>query len=166
MLGQTQDKRKLYLSISHGKVTQGTGANKKYYSYIDGCIEAIYTKRSTFGSDTVTRWYIDIRDGEELYSLCLPYSSGVFKSIVLALASDDMLTSSTPVRIEPYEGKNGYTKVIVYSDGVKLDWIVKQLPPQEKITIGGREIKDDSKQMELINSYVATIKGRINKVAP
>lgn len=163
MLGQTQSQRKIYLSISHGKVTEGTGANKKYYSYIDGSIEDIYTKRSTFGAETVTRWYIDIRDGEELYSLCLPYSSGVFKSIVLALASDDMLTCNTPVRIEPYEGKNGYTKVVVYLDGVKLDWIVKQLPPQGKVTIGGREIKDDSKQMQLINSYVATIRERIGR---
>lgn len=165
MLGQTEKKRKIYLSINHGKVVQGTGANKKYYSYIDGNIEAIYTKRSTFGAETITRWYIDIRDGEELYSLCLPYSSGVFKSIILALASDEALNFTTPVRIEPYEGKNGYTKVVVYSKGVKLDWIVKQLPPQEKVTIGGREVKDDSKQMQLINSYVATIRERINKAA-
>lgn len=123
-------KHKVYLSINHGKVVKGSGAAKEEYSYIDGTIEAIYTKRSTFGNEEVVRWFMDIRDGGELYSLCLPYSSGVFKSIVLALASDEALNSSTPVRIEPYEGKNGYTKVVVYSDGIKLDWIVKQLPPQ------------------------------------
>lgn len=159
-LGQQQE-RKIYLSINHGKVVQGTGEGKQLFSYVDGTIEAIYTKRSTFGGEEVVRWYIDLRDGGELYSLCIPYSSGVFKSIVLALAAEENLTASTPVRIEPYEGRNGFTKVVVYADGTKLDWITKQLPPQETITIGGRQIKDDTKQMELITSYVKLIQGRI-----
>lgn len=161
-LGQRQE-RKTYLSITHGKVVQGTGDSKQYYTYIDGSIEAIYTKHSHFGGEDVVRWYIDMRDGEELYSLCLPYSSGVFKSIILSLAAMEDLTNSTPVRIEPYEGKNGYTKVIVFADGIKLDWITKQLPPQEIITIGGKQVKDDSKQMEYISSLCAKITERIKK---
>jgi len=162
-LGRQQQERKIYLSINHGKVVQGTGEEKQLFSYVDGAIEAIYTKRSTFGGEEVVRWYIDLRDGAELYSLCLPYSSGVFKSIVLALAAEQSLTASTPVRIEPYEGRNGYTKVIVYADGTKLDWVTKQLPSQETITIGGRQIKDDTKQMELITSYVKLIQERIGQ---
>lgn len=162
-LGKDYNKRKTYLSINHGKVIKGSGTSKEEYSYIEGYIEAIYTKRSTFGNEVVVRWFIDIRDGGELYSLCLPYSSGVFKSIILALASDEALTSSTPVRIEPYDGKNGYTKVVVYSDGVKLDWVVKQLPPQKSVTIGGKQVKDDSEQMNLIGAYVTNIVGRIAK---
>ena len=162
-LGQDNNKRKIYLSINHGKVVKGSGVAKEEYSYIDGTIEAIYTKRSIFGNEEVERWFIDIRDGNELYSLCLPYSSGVFKSIVLALASDEALTSSTPVRIEPYEGKNGYTKVIVYSDGVKLDWITKQLPSQHTIKVGGKQVRDDSEQMKFICSIVDIIRKRITK---
>lgn len=158
---QNTDSRKIYLSINHGKVVQGSGANKQLYSYLDGSIESIYKKRSTFGNEVVTRWYIDLRDGEELYSLCLPYSSGVFKSIILALASDEALSSSTPVRIEPYEGRNGYTKVVVYSEGVKLDWVTKQLPEKEIVSVGGKTIRDDSKQMELIETYVNQITGRL-----
>ena len=92
-----------------------------------------------------------------------PYSSGVFKSIILSLASYENLTTSTPVRIEPYEGRNGYTKVVVYADGIKLDWITKQLPPQEIVTIGGRQVKDDTKQMEYISSLCTTIRERIRK---
>ena len=162
-LGQHQQESKKYLSINHGKVVQGTGEGKQLFSYVDGTIQAIYTKRSTFGSEVVTRWYIDLRDGAELYSLCLPYSSGVFKSIILSLAAYRELTASTPVRIEPYEGRNGYTNVVVYADGVKLDWITKQLPSQEIVTIGGKQVKDDSKQMEYISSLCATITDRIKK---
>lgn len=164
-LGQQQQERKTYLSISHGKVVQGTGESRQLFSYVDGSIEAIYTKRSNFGGEVVVRWYIDLRDGADLYSLCLPYSSGVFKSIILSLAAYTELTASTPVRIEPYEGRNGFTKVVVYADGVKLDWITKQLPPQDIVTIGGKQIKDDTKQMEFISSLVQTIQGRVQKKA-
>lgn len=157
------DKKKTYLSINHGKIVQGSGANKQLYSYLDGFLETIYKKRSRFGNEVVTRWFIDIRDGADLYSLCLHYSSGVFKSIILALASDEALTSFTPLRIEPYEGKNGYTKVVVYSDGVKLDWVTKQLPEQKTVVVGGKTIRDDSKQMELIESYVNQIVERITR---
>ena len=165
-LGKTEtetDSRKIYLSINHGKVVQGTGADKQLYSYVDGAIEAIYQKTSRFGNEVVNRWYIDLRDGADLYSLCLPYSSGVFKSIVLSLASDEALSSFTPVRIEPYEGRNGYTKVVVYSDGVKLDWVVKQLPEQELVQVGGKQVRDDTKQMEYICSVVDTLLQRIAK---
>ena len=162
-LGNFQQERKTYLSISHGKVVTGSGESKQYYSFVGGTIEAIYTKRSTFGNEVVTRWFIDLRDGEDLYSLCLPYSSGVFKAIVLSLATDERLTASTPIRIEPYEGRNGYTKVVVYSNGVKQDWVTKQIPPQETITIGGKQIKDDTKQMELIESLVDTIRQRLKR---
>lgn len=163
MLGQNDKQRKTYLTISHGKVVQGSGESRQYFSYVDGAIQAIYTRNSTFDNGVVKRWYIDMRDGEELYSLCLPYSSGVFKSIILSLASATDLTASTPVRIEPYEGANGYTKVVVYVEGVKMNWITKQLPPQELITIGGKQIKDDSKQMEFIASLCKQITERINK---
>lgn len=162
-LGNNATESKTFLSIAHGKIVQGTGTSKHLYSYIEGTIKAIYNKSTTFGNDIVKRWYIDMRDGEQLYSICLPYSSGVFKSIVLSLASDEAINSNTPVRIEPYEGKNGYTKVIVYSDGIKLDWVTKQLPEQETITIGGRTIKDDAKQMEFICSIADKIIERIRR---
>lgn len=162
-LGQQKQERKTYLSISHGKVVKGTGESKQLFSYVDGTIEDIYTKRTQFGGDMVIRWYINIRDGEDLYSLCLPYSSGVFKSIVLSLAAYEELKASTPVRIKPYAGSNGFTKVVVYADGIKLDWISKQLPPQEIVSVGGRQIKNDTKQMEYICSLVDTIQARIKK---
>lgn len=164
-LGQNTAQKKRYLSINHGKVVEGSGDQRQSYSFVEGFVQAIYTKRSTFGGEVVTRWYIDIQDGAELYSLCLPYSSGVFKSIILALASDERLSTSTPVRVEPYEGKNGYTKVVVYSDGVKLDWVTKQLPPEETVNVGGRSVKDDSKRMEFICSLCARVKERLQKNA-
>lgn len=156
--------KRTYLSINHGKVIKSNvNGSKEVFSSVDGTLETIYSKKSVFGSEEVVRWFIDLRDGEELYSLCLPYASGTFKSIILALASDQSLSPSSMVRIEPYEGSNGYTKIKVWSDGAKLDWITKQLPEVPTRTIGGKTIKDDSKRMEYIISLVNTINKRLNR---
>ena len=114
-LGQLdQDtKRKIYLSISKGKVVhylQNGGI--EYFKNVEGTLQGIYQKERSFNGQKVPFWYIDIKDGEDMYSLSLPYISGTFKSIILALASDKELTKEKPVVIEPYE-KNGYTKVVV-----------------------------------------------------
>lgn len=153
--------RKSYLSINGGKVIIDRGNGKKEsFSFVEGVIEGIYQKERNFNGENVNRWYLDLRDGTEIYSICFPYNSGVFKSIILALASDEALDSSTPIRLEPYE-RNNYTKIKVYSDGVKLDWITKELPPVEEVMVGGRKIKDESKRMELICNLCNTINGRI-----
>lgn len=160
-LGNNNRQSRIYLSISKGKIIEGTGSAKKYFSFIEGSIEAIYTRKSNFHGEEVTRWYIDIADGSELYSLCLPYNSGIFKSIVMSLASDELLSGFTRVKISPYLGNNGYTKVSVYSNGDKLSWVTKEIPPQEVIAVGEKQIKDDSKQMEFIVSLCSIIEKRL-----
>lgn len=164
-LGNNDRKSRTYLTISNGKVVEGTGTNKKYFSFIEGMIEGVYTKKSNFNGEEVTRWYIDITDEGENYTLCLPYNSGIFKSIILSLAADEHLNPFTRVKIVPYLGSNGYTKVSVYSDGKKLSWITSEIPPQDVIQVGERQIKDDSKQMELIVSLCSAIEKRVNNKA-
>lgn len=161
-LGNDSNRSKVYLNISNGKITEGSGASKKQFSFIEGTIEAIYTRKSNFHGEEVTRWYIDITDGAESYSLCLPYNSGIFKSIILSLAANEHINPFTRVKIVPYLGTNGYTKVSVYSNGNKLSWITNEIPPQEVIQVGDKLIKDDSKQMKLIVSLCSAIEKRIS----
>lgn len=162
-LGQNTQERKTYLSISNGKVVQGKGEDKQLFSFVEGTLEEIYTRQTSFGGEYVVRWYIDLRDGADLYSLCFPFSSGVFKSIVLSLAASETLTASTTIKIEPYEGRNGFTRVAVFADGAKLGWVTKELPPLQIVTIGGKQIKDDTKRMEFISSLVGRIQNKVRK---
>ena len=156
-------KRKVYLSISHGKVVHYLpNGGIEYFKNVEGTLQDIYTKERSFNGQKVPFWYIDIKDGTELYSISLPYISGTFKTIILALASDEELTKDKPVVIEPYE-KNGYTKVVVYSDGVKLDWITKELPPLKEIEVAGRKYTDDSERMAFIENLAAKVAGRIKQ---
>lgn len=165
MLGErvSTERRKTYLNIKDGAIVKRTpeGAEEKF-SYVEGRLEGISQKERTFRGEIVVYWYIDLRDTEtgELYSLGSSYSSNTFKSIILQLASEEGLESvknGSTIRIEPYT-KNGYDKVQVWGEGVKLDWVTKQLPPIEETTIGGRRIKDDTKRMALIVSLAKEVR--------
>lgn len=162
-LGQYSDKpKKVYLGIAEGKLFHSQDGKKEYFSYVDGSVERIYKQERNFNGETVLYWYIDLRGSkDELYSISLPYKSGTFKSIVLALASDTAIALST-VKIEPYQ-KEGFTKVVVSSNGKKLDWVTKQLPEVGEVYIAGQRVKDDTKRMEFIEQLVSTINGRLKK---
>lgn len=153
---------KIYLNIKDGAVVRKTETGEDKYAYVEGRLESISTKERTFRGETIVYWYIDLRDTEtgELYSLGFTYSSNVYKSVILCLSSDETLGQDSVVRIEPYI-KNGYDKVAVWSNGVKLDWVTKSLPPVEETTIGGRRVKDDTKRMEYITSLTEALKIRI-----
>ena len=162
-LGQLEQdtKRKIYLSISKGKVVHYLpNGGVEYFKNVEGTLQAVYTKERSFNGQKVPFWYIDIKDGEDMYSLSLPYVSGTFKSIILALASDTELTKDKPVVIEPYE-KNQYTKVCVYSEGVKLDWVTKELPPLKEVVVGGKTYIDDTERMAFIASIAEKVGERL-----
>lgn len=163
MLGT--DKRKIYLTIGFGKVNTTTeGGERKSYSYVDGYLHSISQVEKTYGNERVKKWYIYLSDQEtsEEYILSFPYSSGAFNSIVLALATEENLSTESPIRIEPYN-KGNYTNVSVWVNGVKLDWITKELPPVTTVQVGSQTVKDDTKRIEYISSLVNLINERLNK---
>lgn len=155
-------KRKIYLSISHGKVVHYlSDGGVEYFKNVEGTLVGVYLKERSFNGQKVPFWYLDIKDGREIYSISLPYISGAFKSIILALASDKKLTKQTPIIIEPYE-KNGFTKVVVYSNGQKLDWVTRELPPLKQVEINGKIFTDDTERMEFIKNIAREVKSRIS----
>ena len=165
MLGQqTQPQTQIkWLSIHHGKVELSDNGQKQLFSYVEGRNISIYKRERNYNGEAVLKWFINLRDDEgDLYSISFPYNSGTFKSVVLALASATDLTSSTAIKIHPYQ-KGNFTNVVVYADGAKLDWAVRELPPVEYVSINGQRIKDEAKRMELITSYVASINERAKR---
>lgn len=162
MLGNKQEARnKIYLNIKNGQVVRRTPQGEEHYSFVEGKLENITQKERNFRGETVLYWYIDLRDvgSGDLYSLGFPYGSNVYKSIILQIAAAQNYDN---IRIEPYS-RNGYDKAQVYASGTKLDWVVRELPPIEQTSIGGRVIKDDSKRMNLIKYYANQVLSRIGK---
>ncbi len=161
MLGTKENKRGkiVFLNVKDGKLIRRDGLVIEEFDFVEGTLEKIYTKEREFNGERVLYWYVPLRDDNgDLYLLGLPYSSGVFKSIVLSLANDDELTALSTIRIETYL-KDGRTKVSVYDQGRKLNWITSELPPVRETQVGGRIIKDDSERM----SFIAGLVRKINK---
>lgn len=157
-LGKVDDVKgkRYYLTISDGRVVHNDNGQKKYYSYVEGSLERIYQLERVFNGEKVLLWYLDIRGEKgELYSLSFPFKSGVFKSVVLSLASEPTIGLAT-IKIEPYVG-GGFTKVVTSSNGKRLDWVTKELPAVDTVYIAGQPVKDDTKRMEFISSLVDKI---------
>lgn len=161
-LGNEPRTKKIYLSISRGQIVRTTQGGKEFFNFVEGKVEDIYSKVRNFNGTDARFWYVDIQDDEALYSICVPYESGVFVSIILSLASSENIASSL-VRIEPYIGSNDYTKVRVLEDGVKLPWITADLPPVEDVRVGNKIVKDNSKRMAYIEYLVDSVKKRLGK---
>lgn len=161
MLGTKENKRGkiVFLNVKDGKLIRRDGLVIEEFDFVEGTLEKIYTKEREFNGERVLYWYVPLRDDNgDLYLLGLPYSSGVFKSIVLSLANDPDLTPLSTIRIETYL-KDGRTKVSVYDQGRKLNWITSELPPVRETQVGGRIIKDDSERM----SFIAGLVKKINR---
>ena len=156
--------RRIYLSFYNGKVERSENGTKEYFSFVEGYLHSIYSKIRNYGGEDVLKWFIELKDESgDLYTISFPYSSGTFKSIILSLASETKLTDKTILRIEPYK-KDNFTNVTVWADGIKLDWISKDLPPVTTVKLGEKEIRDDTKRMEYIRLLTETINGRISSV--
>lgn len=146
---------KTFLNVKEGKIYQKDVA----YDYVEGYVKSIEVKDREFRGEVVKYWYINIESQSgELYSLALPYYSGVAKSLFNSLASED--DYSKLIRIQPYQSGD-YTKVVVYSNGEKLSWIKSTLPPIEQVKVGDKIVKDESKRMEFIFNLVNQINSKI-----
>lgn len=169
MLGQIQqEKKKVYLNIKEGAIVKRTASGEERYSYVVGRLESITQKERTFrGNEVVLYWYLDLRDDDgELYSLGFPETSNTYKSIILQLASQeglDCIKKGIKVKIEPYS-RNGYDKVQVSCEDLRLSWAVKELPPIEETIVSGRKVRDDSKRMTLIKTLTQDVIAAIPKV--
>jgi len=147
--------KKTYLNIKEGKIYEKETA----FDYVEGYLKGIEVKDREFKGEVVKYWYINIQSQSgELYSLALPYYSGVAKSLFNSLAS--ALDFSTQLKIHTYQSGD-FTKVVVYSGANKLSWKYTELPNVEEVKVGDKIVKDDSKRMRFIENLVTEINNKL-----
>ena len=148
-----------FLNFKDGKIVKRNGLILEEFDFIEGSLEKIFLKERDFNGERVLYWYVVLQDEKnERFALSFNYNSGVFKSVVLSLASDDTIGLSNKIRIDSYF-KDGKTKVVVRNGTNKLDWVTRDLPPVNEVDVGGKIVKDESARMELISHYVEKING-------
>jgi len=159
MLGQEQ--KRVYLNISEGKIRRQTDQGVQTFDFVEGDLEKIYTRDREFRGERVPYWYLDIRDRStgDLYSLGISAKSGVWRSLILSLGSEDF-NPLLPVKINPYK-RGQYDRVSVYSGDQRLDW-VSDLPPVEEIVVQGQRIKSVAKREEFISEIVQRVNSKLS----
>lgn len=145
----------IYLNIKQGKIYQG----EVPYDYVQGRLKSIEMRDRDFRGEVVKYCYINLDSPTgELYSIALPYYSGVAVGVLNSLGSLSDVTQE--IKIQPYL-YGEYTRTAIYSQGEKLNWVYKELPPVEQVTVGDKTVKDSSKRMSLIEGIVNEINQRL-----
>ena len=158
MLGRAE--KRVFLNISGGKVVRQTDRGQEKYDFVEGLLVRVYSREREFRGEKVPYWYLDLKDQRsgDLYTLGIRASSGVWRSLILSLGSEDF-TPILPVRIVPYK-KGEYDRVSVYSGDTKLDW-VSDLPPVEEIEVAGEKVRSVAKREAFIADVVDKVNGKL-----
>jgi hypothetical protein len=152
-------KQKTYLSIKDGKIRKIDPHTKQetYYEFVEGILNSITTPKRDYGKI----WEFEILDPKtnDTYALTMSYNSGVAKSILNCLAS----IKGTPeiIKIKPYF-VNGFNKVAVYNNGVKLNWKYTQFPKIKKIEVEGKTFLDDTERVNFFEMIAEELRKKIS----
>lgn len=159
---------RVFLNIDkEGKIVSTKNGEKEYYTTLSAELSQIQEREREYNGEKVKVWNISFKDynTREEYILSLSHSSGVFRSIVLSLASLPFIDRKTPITIHPYS-KDGYTKVVVSYGDTRLNWVDggKGLPPVDEVEVKGKKYKDTTNRDEYIEGLVAQINSRISPI--
>lgn len=115
----------------------------------------IRTKDSEYGK----MWEFDFRDGEEVYTLSLPYSNGSSTTILKILPNVD-LTKEMKLQVsQKVEDGKKKTSLFISQDGKTLKHgFTKEnpngLPPMVMVKVKGQEVWDDTDRLAFLEAMV------------
>ena len=155
---------KTFLHVSDGQIIAKMGVDQISFDTVSGTITNIELKQHTFENKRFTNWHINIVDNRtgEAYDMSFSRTSGVFRTIVRCLASDEGLSHLNDIEIYVYKSRYGnYTNAIVIGHGKKLNWISESVPPVMYRKVDGTTVPDYT----LRNEWVEKLVERINEAA-
>lgn len=158
MLHKKVNLNNTFLAITGGSFIATSGEHTgEAYTSLDGTLVDIRRGKSNFSKDD--NWLIELADlthPELRYIISLPYTSGVYVSIVQCLRSAlDFLNRRTIIKIDTYK-KDGYNKVVVWADGYKLDWYTQEMPIVKRKQ-AGKYAKDFTERMQFVEGLTSEI---------
>ena len=133
------------------------------FNNVDGRLNDIYADYRYFKTGRFMYWHIELIDNENgnTYVICFPYTSAMFQSIILRLAT---ATSFENIQITPYQDKGGrgyqrreHSKVKVSADGVELQMLPFKLPKIDCFRIGTQVRKNYTQRIASIAKIIDTI---------
>jgi hypothetical protein len=156
--------RATYVSVKDGKLTtKNESGEETTHDYLEGYLVDVNFRTKDFGGESVGQFLFEFKDDEgERYILSTGEKSGVSRALLNSLASIESRVGK--LRVVPY-AKDGYSKMLVYHNGERLDWKYKELPPVEERQVAGTAIKDDSKRLGFFKQIAEEISSKLNRVS-
>ena len=161
-LGQIE--KAIYVSVKDGRlVTKDQSGKEQTHDYLEGRLVNISSKVKDFGGESVTQYLFEFKDDAgERFILSTGEKSGIARALLNSLASIEGEVGT--IRVVPYL-KDGYTKILLYHNGERLNWKHNELPPLEEKQVAGATIKDDTKRIVFFRSIAEELRGRVTQVS-
>ena len=162
-----------YLTIQNGKIARrvpepterskerviessGKHIHEELYDTLEGTMTGISTRDGNYGKELL----ITVNDGEQSFQLQLKLSSSPASSFLRALPN---LDKSKPFLIIPkmeMKGDIRRTTIVLSQDNKGVKWAFTKdapgdLPPMKKIKVKGKDVWDDSEQLEYFEKLIA-----------
>ena len=172
-----------YLSVQNGKIAKrvqletlesksrtiessGKVVHEELFDSITGIMTAIVTREGNFGKEL----QITLTD-DRPYVLQLKLSSGPASSFLRALPNVEL---SKPVTLIPkieMKGEVKRTSVIIAQGSKGVKWAFTKdspgdLPAMKKIKVKGKDVWDDSEQLEYFEKMITDINNKLSAIVP
>ena len=153
-LGKTE--KATYVSIKKGRLfTKDRSGEEQAHDYLEGRLVDIKRTEKDFGGELVTQYQFAFQDEEgEKYILSTGEKGGVARALINSLAS--MHGKAANLRVVPYT-KGGFTKILLYQNGERLDWKYKEIPAVEEKLVDGLKVKDETKRLDFFRQIAEDI---------
>ena len=164
-ISETGKSKKIFLRISKGAIISKRNGEATSFEAISGSLKGIELKEHEFENKKFRNWHILLSDTEsgEDYDISVSRDSGVFKSIVRSLVTEQGLENLNDVKIEVYTSKTGFTNAVVSAGGQKLHWTDEPMQAVRYVTVGENEVADNTAQMNWIQTLVDRINAKLTE---
>lgn len=164
-ISETGKSKKIFRRISKGAIISKRNGEVTSFEAISGSLKGIELREHEFENKKFRNWHILLSDTEsgEDYDISVSRDSGVFKSIVRSLVTEQGLENLNDVKIEVYTSKTGFTNAVVSAGGQKLHWTDEPMQAVRYVTVGENEVADNAAQMNWIQTLVDRINAKLTE---
>ena len=160
---------KIFLRVANGNIIAKKGKEELLFDTVSGKITYIELRQHASQTKRFSSWHIQMVDTHsgDAYDLSFGRTSGVFRTIVRCLASDEGLASLNDIEIHVYRPSYGnYTNAVVSGHGKKLNWIPENVPPVLYRQVNGKAVADYTLRNDWVEDLVDRINERAFKTLP
>lgn len=153
-----------YVKAKDGKMHVKLNNQTQEFDNVEGRLASISYHESEYQGETIKQWRLYLENGNDRAILSIGFSGSFTKGLINSLLSADL---SQPIMFSCYM-KNDYNQPSIKQAGqiVKWKYQLDEIPKPKKVTVGTKEVTDDSEVAAWITQQVEFINSLLKKSIP